>query len=85
MHKTGEDDRLSHLLHAILLPSPCVCAELFYKHSPAIIKHEPDELISLWIRTGTLDPLRLLPALMHYEAPTTESAPPPPDLDQFPD
>eukprot|EP00771_Trimastix_marina_P002723 gnl/Trimastix_PCT/3878.p1 GENE.gnl/Trimastix_PCT/3878~~gnl/Trimastix_PCT/3878.p1 ORF type:complete len:1128 (-),score=305.69 gnl/Trimastix_PCT/3878:97-3480(-) len=45
--------------------------ELYYKYSPSIIKHRPQELIKDWIRKDNdpecrLDPVELLPALMNY-------------------
>lgn len=42
--------------------------ELYYKFSPVLMQHIPNELVSAWIEQGkTLDPKKLIPALVQYD------------------
>ena len=41
-------------------------SELFYKYSSTLIRHEPEATVDAWILNISLDPVKLIPALMAY-------------------
>ncbi|ORX53539.1 hypothetical protein DM01DRAFT_1046133 [Hesseltinella vesiculosa] len=41
--------------------------ELFYQFSPVLMENEPHETVNVWMRQTTLNPRRLIPALLNYD------------------
>ena len=41
--------------------------ELYYRFAPVLMRHAPKETVDSWLRQLLLDPLRLIPAILHLQ------------------
>jgi hypothetical protein len=41
--------------------------DLYYRFAPVLMRNAPKETVDAWLRQTTLDPLRLIPALLHFQ------------------
>ncbi|KAI0051712.1 hypothetical protein FA95DRAFT_1675740 [Auriscalpium vulgare] len=54
-------------LTAIEIISRQSSLDLYYRFGPVLMRHAPRETVDAWLRQPTLDPLRLVPALLQFQ------------------